>query len=81
MVPALRRRRARVRLHRPEDARAHDRGAAHAPAEGHRPRVAPLVHGPGARGGLPGGIAVGRRPQPVADDVPARRLPQGRGPR
>ena len=37
-----------------------------------------LLHGASARGGLPGALAVRRRAQPLADDVPARRVREGR---
>ena len=37
-----------------------------------------LLHGAGARGRVPGAVAVGRGPQPLADDVPASRFREDR---
>ena len=49
-----------------------------APAEGDRRGAAPIMHGAGPRGGVPGVVALGRRAQPVADDVSEGRVREGR---
>ena len=56
------------------------RGRATSPPQGHRRHAAAGVDGAGARGGVPGALALRRRAQPLADDVPAGRVrARGRG--
>ena len=79
LVPAVRRRRARLRLRRREDPRALIAVVAAAPAQRDRRSGPALLHGPGARGRVPVPLAVGGLAQPLADDVPAGGVRAGRG--